>query len=79
MLGILLSLAFAVFVVSGWAVVLAMLGFGGFVWLQYSSHQPELMVIWLGNLILLAWKYGEELGQPPGIRPWLMPRMGRRP
>ena len=77
MLGVLLSLAFAVFVVSGWAVVLAMLGFGGFVWLQYSSHQPELMVIWLGNLILLAWKYREELGQPPGIRPWLMRLIGR--
>jgi glycerol-3-phosphate acyltransferase PlsY len=77
MLGILLSLAFAVFVVSGWAVVFAMLGFGGFVWLQYGSHQPELMAIWLGNLILLAWKYREELGQPPGIRPWLMRLIGR--
>jgi hypothetical protein len=77
MLGVLLSLAFAVFVVSGWAVVLAMLGFGGFVWLQYSSHQPELMVIWLGNLALLAWKYRADLGQLPGIRPWLMRLMGR--
>jgi glycerol-3-phosphate acyltransferase PlsY len=77
MLGILLSLAFAVVVVSGWAVVFAMLGFGGFVWLQYGSHQQELMVIWLGNLILLAWKYREELGQPPGIRPWLMRLTGR--
>jgi glycerol-3-phosphate acyltransferase PlsY len=79
MLGTLLSLAFAVFVVSGWAVAFAMLGFGGFVWQQYGSHQPELMVIWLGNLILLAWKYRKDLGQPPGIRPWLMQLMGGGP
>ena len=77
MLGIMLSLAFAVVIVSGWAVVLAMLGFGGFVWLNYGAHQPELMAIWLGNLTLLAWKYREDLGQPPGIRPWLIRLMGR--
>jgi glycerol-3-phosphate acyltransferase PlsY len=76
-LGILLSLTFAVVIVSGWAVVMAMLGFGGFVWLQFGAFQPELMGIWLGNLALLAWKYREDLGQPPGIRPWLMRLMGR--
>lgn len=76
-LGILLSIAFAVMLVSGWAVVLAMLGFGGFVWRQYSANNPELMAVWLGNLALLAWKYREDLGQPPGIRPWLVRVMSR--
>jgi glycerol-3-phosphate acyltransferase PlsY len=76
-LGLLLSLAFAVMLVSGWAVVLAMLGFGGFVWRQYSANSPELMAVWLVNLALLAWKYREDLGQPPGIRPWLMRLIGR--
>lgn len=72
MLGLLLGLAFAVVVVSGWAVVLAMLGFGGFIWQQYSAYYPEFMVIWLGNLALLAWKYREDLGHMPGIRSWLL-------
>jgi glycerol-3-phosphate acyltransferase PlsY len=72
MLGLLLGLAFAVVVASGWAVVLAMLGFGGFIWQQYSAYRPEFMVIWLGNLALLAWKYREDLGHMPGIRSWLL-------
>ena len=72
MLGLLLGLAFAVVVVSGWAVVLAMLGFGGFILQQYSAYYPEFMVIWLGNLALLAWKYREDLGHMPGIRSWLL-------
>jgi hypothetical protein len=55
-----------------------MLGFGGFVWRQYSANNPELMAVWLGNLALLAWKYREDLGQPPGIRPWLVRVMSRR-
>ena len=72
MLGLLLGLAFGVFVASGWAVVLAMLGFGGFLWLQYGTYHPQFVAIWLGNLALLAWKYREDLGQMPGIRPWLL-------
>ncbi len=76
-LGLLLSVAFSVMLVSGWAVVLAMLGFGGFVWRQYSANNPELMAVWLVNLALLAWKYREDLSQPPGIRRWLVRVMGR--
>ena len=72
MLGLLLGLAFAVVVVSGWAVVLAMLGLSGFIWRQYSTYYPEFMVIWLGNLTLLAWKYRADLGHLPGIRSWLL-------
>lgn len=71
-LGLLLPLMFAVFAVSGWAVVLAMLSFGGFIWLQYGAVHPELMAVWLGNLALLAWKHRMDLRQSPGIRPWLL-------
>jgi glycerol-3-phosphate acyltransferase PlsY len=72
MLGLMLPLMVAVVVVSGWAVVLAMLGLGGFLALQYGAHQPELLVVWLVNLLLLAWRYRHDLRRPPGIRPWLL-------
>lgn len=71
MLGLLLGLAFVVVVRSGWAVLIAMLGFGGFIWRQYGGYHPELTAIWLGNLALLSWKYRQDLGHLPGVRPWL--------
>jgi glycerol-3-phosphate acyltransferase PlsY len=72
LLGLLLGLMMATVVVSGWAVMLAMLGFGAFVWTQYSAYAPELMVIWLANLLILGWKHRQDLVQPPGIQPWLL-------
>ncbi len=76
MLGILLAVMFAVVMVSGWAVLLATLGLGGFVWSQRGIYPPELLGVWLGNLALLGWKHREELRQPPGIRPWLLRLLG---
>ncbi|GAB4539962.1 MAG: glycerol-3-phosphate acyltransferase [Anaerolineae bacterium] len=72
MLGLLLSLIFAVVERSGWAVLIAMLGFGGFLWRQYGASHPEFVAIWLGNLAVLMWKYRQDLGHLPGIRPWLL-------
>lgn len=72
LLGLLLLLMFAVFETSGWAVTATILGFGGFVWFYYDSTRPELGIVWLGNLVLLAWKHREELGRLPPIRPWLL-------
>jgi hypothetical protein len=72
MLGLLLTLMFAVWAVSGWAVLLALLSLGGFVWSQYGVHHPELVAVWLGNLALLGWKHRADLRQAPGIRPWLL-------
>jgi glycerol-3-phosphate acyltransferase PlsY len=72
MLGLLLPVMFAVWAVSGWAVLLAMLSLGGFVWSQYEVQHPELVAVWLGNLVLLGWTHREELGRAPGIRPWLL-------
>jgi glycerol-3-phosphate acyltransferase PlsY len=77
MLGLLLPVMLAVWAVSGWAVMLAIFSFGGFVWLQYGVDHPELMAVWLGNLALLGWKHRGELRQAPGIRLWLL-RLTRR-
>lgn len=72
LLGLMLGLMMASVVVSGWAVMLAMLSFGAFVWTQYAVHTPELMLIWLANLLILGLKHRQDLVQPPGIRPWLL-------
>ncbi len=65
---ILLSLTIAV---SGWAVLLGMLGLGAFLLALNSS--PILLVIWLCNFLLLAWKYRTDLA----LRPSLTPRAQR--
>ena len=77
-LGMLLGLMFATVAVSGWAVVLAMLCFGGFIWRAYASAQPELLAVWAGHLAFLIWKHRADLRQPPGINPWLWRLVGRR-
>jgi glycerol-3-phosphate acyltransferase PlsY len=78
MLGILMAVLFAVVTVSGWAVLLATLGLGGFVWSQREIYPTELLGVWLGNLALLGWKHRQDLRQPPGIRPWLLRLMGKQ-
>jgi glycerol-3-phosphate acyltransferase PlsY len=70
-LGLLLSLMFSVFTVSGWAVFLAFLCFGGFVALAYPGT-PELLFVWLGLWLVLSWKYRQDLHQKPDIRPGLL-------
>jgi glycerol-3-phosphate acyltransferase PlsY len=78
-LGLLLPLMTSVFVVSGWATTMAMLAFGGFLWLQFGTYRPELLAIWLGNLAVFFWKQREDLQKSPGIRPWLLRLIGMRP
>ncbi len=76
-LGLLTPLMFGVLPVSGWAVVFALLSFGGFVVPYYGGQHPEFTAIWLANLALVAWKYRADLRQPPGIRAWLLRLIGR--
>lgn len=72
LLGLLFTLNYALWSVSGWAVILSMLPFGGFVWWVYGATRPELMGVWLGNMLLLAWKHRRDLSQGPQIRAgWL--------
>ncbi len=78
-LGLLMPLLFGVLTVSGWAVVTALLAFGGFVVPYYGRGHPELAVIWLANLALVAWRYRDDLRQPPSIRPWLLRPFRRTP
>jgi glycerol-3-phosphate acyltransferase PlsY len=77
-LGLLLGLMFAVVAVSGWAVLLAMLAFGGFIASYYAPTYPEFIAIWLGNLLLLVIKHREDLSRPPGLRPWVLKQLRRR-
>jgi len=70
-LGLLLALMFIVFTVSGWAVFLAFLCFGGFIVLAYPGT-PEFQFVWLGLWLVLSWKYRQDLHQKIGIRPRLL-------
>ena len=77
-LGLLLGLMFAVFTISGWAVLLAMLSFGVFIVAYYSPSHPEFIAVWLGNLVLLVVKHRSELAQLPVIRPEVLNLLRRR-
>lgn len=79
LLGLLLGVMFAVFTVSGWAVLLAMLSFGVFVIGYYGPAHPEFIGVWLGNLLLLSIKHRRELAHLPGIRPAVLNLLRRRP
>lgn len=70
-LGLLLGLMFAVFESSAWASVLALASFGGFILLYYAQFAPEMLAIWLGNLLLFIWKNRLDLTRFPHLRPWL--------
>lgn len=77
LLGLLLGVMFAVFTVSGWAVLLAMLSFGVFVVSYYGPAHPEFIGVWLGNLFLLVLKHRRELSHLPGIRPGVLKLLRR--
>lgn len=78
-LGLLMPLLFGVLTASGWAVVTALLVFGGFVVPYYGRGHPELAVIWLANVVLVAWRYRADLRQPLDLRPWLLRLVRRAP
>jgi glycerol-3-phosphate acyltransferase PlsY len=77
-LGLLLGVMFAVFENSAWALMLAFLAFGGFILPYYGASYPELIAVWLGNLLILLVKHWSELGKPPTIRPGLLKRISRQ-
>jgi glycerol-3-phosphate acyltransferase PlsY len=74
-LGIMLGVWGAVVVVSGWAMMLAMLIL--LVYLLCFHPDPMLLAVWAGNALLLAWKYRADLAQPPGLHSWLTKRVPR--
>jgi glycerol-3-phosphate acyltransferase PlsY len=83
-LGLLFALWLAVLSNDAWAVMLGMLGLLAYLLLrslvwpaQWQDLAPYLLVMWGGNLLILAWKQGQELRQPVRLRPWLVKRAGR--
>jgi glycerol-3-phosphate acyltransferase PlsY len=66
-LGLLLGLCYSFFRPSGWALVLAMLCFGGFIWSYYGPAFPEWVWIWAGNLLLIILRNRADLRQAPVI------------
>jgi glycerol-3-phosphate acyltransferase PlsY len=65
-LGLALGLWFALVVVDGWAVILAM--FSLLAYLLLAQSDPALLAIWAGNTLILAWKHRADLAQSPGLR-----------
>lgn len=65
-LGVWLLLCYYLLDVDGWAVLLMMLGF--LPYLLFTPTPPAFLLIWLGNVLLLAWKHRSDLRRRPGLR-----------
>ncbi len=84
-LGIFLGVWYAIIHVDGWAVMLAMGSLLAYLLLTPPAWnglglRPEavdILWVWLGNALILAWKHRADLRQRPGLRPWLQARWGR--
>lgn len=70
LLGIALAVWFAVLAVDGWAVILAMLGV--FIYLILFQPVPVLLAVWVGNILILAWKHRADLAHYPYLRSWII-------
>jgi glycerol-3-phosphate acyltransferase PlsY len=76
LLGIFLLLTYFTVAVSGWAVILAMLGLlGG---LLVGPHALVFTGVWLGNVAILIFKHRHDLAQPPGVNPAILRLLRRR-
>ncbi|MGQ0600181.1 MAG: glycerol-3-phosphate acyltransferase [Anaerolineales bacterium] len=65
-LGVLLGVWFFALNLSGWAMIATWLCFG----LHLLNYRPDpvLHTLWLINLIILLWKYRDDLRQRPALR-----------
>ncbi|MCK6629589.1 MAG: glycerol-3-phosphate acyltransferase [Anaerolineae bacterium] len=68
-LGLALGLWFAIIAVDGWAMLLAL--FSLLAYLLLARPEPDLLTIWIGNTLILAWKHRADLAQWPQPRSWL--------
>jgi glycerol-3-phosphate acyltransferase PlsY len=66
-LGILLGVFFYIQKVDGWSVMLAMFGF--LVYLLARQFDSFILVIWFGNILILAWKHRRGLRQRMVLKP----------
>jgi glycerol-3-phosphate acyltransferase PlsY len=76
---LILGLFFVLFYVvqsnDGWAALLGMVAFLGFLLVQGPGL--PLLFAWGGNTLVLAWKHRRELRQPIRARPWVGKLLGR--
>ena len=68
-LGLFFTLFYLVQSNDGWAALLGMVAFLGFLLVQGVGL--PLLVAWAGNSLVLAWKHRRELRQPIRPRPWV--------
>ena len=68
-LGLCMAVMYTLLITSAWAVVFSMLAFGAFVAFYYGGSNPEFLVIWLVNFLLLLYKHRQELSVAPRLRP----------
>lgn len=68
-LGLALGLWFVIVAVDGWAMLLAL--FSLLAYLLLARPEPDLLTIWIGNTLILAWKHRADLAQWPQPRSWL--------
>jgi glycerol-3-phosphate acyltransferase PlsY len=68
-LAILLLLWYALIAIDGWAVLLTGLSFGAY--LLLTEAEAYLLAIWVGNILIVAWKHRADLALVPQLRPWL--------
>lgn len=70
---LILGLFFALFYLvqsnDGWAALLGMVAFAGFLLVQGAGLPP--LVAWGGNTLVLVWKHRRELRQPMRPRSWV--------
>lgn len=65
LLGLLFALWYLLLVVEGWAVIAAMLCL---LPVLLVLDDPVLVVVWTGNVALLAWKHRADLARRPRLR-----------
>ena len=69
-LGLFLAVFLLIQTSDGWAVLLGLLTFGSYLLLQQSDI--FILAVWLGNTLLLIWKYRTTIRILPRFRFWLV-------
>ena len=65
-LGALLIVAYLALSVDGWAVIAALCGL--LVYLVVAGSPLAVLTVWLGNILIVAWKHRHDLARRPGVR-----------
>jgi glycerol-3-phosphate acyltransferase PlsY len=66
-LGVLLGVLFSIQKVDGWSVILAMFGLLAYFLIRQAA--ALILIIWFGNVLILAWKQRHDLRQRIELKP----------